>query len=86
MAMRSFLVSLCAPSENKLVGLYYRIETCASNCLHQQVNKRKELAGTWRAVPASKSWLYEVEDKDLVDGRMLLLAAGKKNKMLIRVE
>uniref|UniRef100_A0A7S3R7S5 Tyrosine--tRNA ligase n=1 Tax=Dunaliella tertiolecta TaxID=3047 RepID=A0A7S3R7S5_DUNTE len=30
--------------------------------------------------------MAKVEDKDLVDGRMLLLAAGKKNKMLIRVE
>ncbi|KAF5830713.1 hypothetical protein DUNSADRAFT_14119 [Dunaliella salina] len=29
--------------------------------------------------------MAKVEDKDLVDGRMLLLAAGKKNKMLIRV-
>ena len=30
--------------------------------------------------------LAKVEESDLVDGRLLLLAAGKKNKMLIRVE
>jgi len=30
--------------------------------------------------------LDKVEEQDLVDGRLLLLAAGKKNKMLIRIE
>jgi len=30
--------------------------------------------------------MAKVEEQDLVDGRLLLLAAGKKNKMLIRVE
>lgn len=28
----------------------------------------------------------EVEVSDLIDGRLLLLAAGKKNKLLVRVE
>ena len=27
----------------------------------------------------------EVQDSDLIDGRMLLLAAGKKNKLLVHV-
>lgn len=27
-----------------------------------------------------------VEADDLIDGRLLLLAAGKKNKMVVRVE
>lgn len=27
-----------------------------------------------------------VTEDDLIDGRLLLLAAGKKNKMLVRVE
>ncbi len=30
--------------------------------------------------------LAVVQEADLIDGRMLLLAAGKKNKMLVRVE
>ena len=30
--------------------------------------------------------LYAVAEADLIDGRMLLLAAGKKNKMLVRIE
>jgi tyrosyl-tRNA synthetase len=30
--------------------------------------------------------LYSVAPSDLIDGRMLLLAAGKKNKLLVRVE
>lgn len=30
--------------------------------------------------------MHVVSDKDLIDGRMMLLAAGKKNKTLIRVE
>lgn len=29
--------------------------------------------------------LYVVQASDLIDGRLLLLAAGKKNKMLIRI-
>lgn len=30
--------------------------------------------------------LHELDEGDLMDGRLLLLAAGKKNKMLVRVE
>ena len=29
--------------------------------------------------------LLVLGDSDLIDGRMLLIAAGKKNKMLVRV-
>lgn len=29
--------------------------------------------------------LQTVTEEDLIDGRMLLIAAGKKNKMVIRV-
>jgi hypothetical protein len=29
--------------------------------------------------------LYSVKGSDLIDGRLLLVAAGKKNKMLVRV-
>ena len=30
--------------------------------------------------------LAVIREEDLIDGRLALLAAGKKNKMLIRVE
>jgi hypothetical protein len=30
--------------------------------------------------------LQAVQQGDLIEGRLLLLAAGKKNKMLVRVE
>jgi hypothetical protein len=30
--------------------------------------------------------LQAVQQADLIEGRLLLLAAGKKNKMLVRVE
>lgn len=29
--------------------------------------------------------LHAVQQEDLIDGKLLLLAAGKKNKMLVRV-
>lgn len=29
--------------------------------------------------------LYVVRPEDLIDGRLLLVAAGKKNKMLVRI-
>lgn len=30
--------------------------------------------------------LYVVKASDLIDGRLMLLAAGKKNKLLLRIE
>lgn len=30
--------------------------------------------------------LHVVKDEDLIEGRLLLIAAGKKNKMLVKVE
>jgi tyrosyl-tRNA synthetase len=29
--------------------------------------------------------LLAIKDEDLIDGRMLLIAAGKKNKLLVKI-
>eukprot|EP00878_Enallax_costatus_P028959 GHUV01031328.1.p1 GENE.GHUV01031328.1~~GHUV01031328.1.p1 ORF type:complete len:301 (+),score=81.88 GHUV01031328.1:1055-1957(+) len=77
----------CSLSSSQLVGAPLTEVMVAAGMLKSKAEVRRMIknGGVYLNNAKVTDGLAEVQQDDLIDGKLLLLAAGKKNKMLIRV-